>query len=97
VDHRSIPDQKVGAERTPIGHLPRENDLEIGGSDVSLTDLALLLDVDPEEWMAEVGRSGKFLSNFSERLPRAIQSEHEALTRRLRVPGMAAWSEGGGS
>jgi len=45
------------------------------------------LDVDPEEWMNEVERSGKFLATFSERLPKAIQLEHEALTRRLRVPG----------
>jgi phosphoenolpyruvate carboxykinase (GTP) len=83
-------DQKVGVERSPIGYLPREDDLELGGSDVSSTDLALLLDVDPEEWIDEIERSGKFLASFGERLPKAIQLEHEALARRLRLPGGVA-------
>jgi phosphoenolpyruvate carboxykinase (GTP) len=76
-------DKEVYAQRTPIGYIPNEDDLEIGGSNVSLSALAELLDVDPKVWLEEANRNEAFLAKFASRLPRALQEEHQALMQRL--------------
>jgi phosphoenolpyruvate carboxykinase (GTP) len=76
-------DENVGAERTPIGYVPYEDDLDIGGAGISLTAVGLLLDVDPELWLEETKRSEAFLGKFADRLPPALRDEHRALVQRL--------------
>ncbi len=71
------------AERTPIGFLPHERDLDLGGSGVFQDDLTKLLEVDREEWLREATRTGTFLTKVGPRLPVALRAEHEGLLRRL--------------
>jgi phosphoenolpyruvate carboxykinase (GTP) len=71
------------AERTPIGFLPHDFDLDLGGSGVQQDDVAKLLHVDPEEWRREAARTDAFLTRVGPRLPMALRAEHEALLRRL--------------
>jgi phosphoenolpyruvate carboxykinase (GTP) len=76
-------DDDVGAECTPIGYIPYEDDIDIGGADISLTDVGMLLDVDPESWLDETKRNGAFLARLGDRLPSALHEEHTALIQRL--------------
>jgi phosphoenolpyruvate carboxykinase (GTP) len=74
---------EVTAQRTPIGYVPYEDDLEIGGSDISLTNLEELLDVDAPVWLEETRRSEDFLAKFGDRLPPALRTEQQELVQRL--------------
>jgi phosphoenolpyruvate carboxykinase (GTP) len=76
-------DGEVEALRTPIGYVPHEDDLDIGGSDISLTNLEELLDVDPVVWLGETRRSSLFLAQFGDRLPLALRTQHRELIERL--------------
>jgi len=75
----------VRAHRTPIGYLPFEDDLEVGGSNISLTDLAGLLDVDPAVWLEETRRSDAFFATFGDRLPLALRAQQRDLVQRLEA------------
>jgi phosphoenolpyruvate carboxykinase (GTP) len=76
-------DGEVEALRTPIGFVPHEDDLDIGGSDISLTNLEELLDIDPTVWLGETRRSSLFLAKFGERLPLALRAQHREFIERL--------------
>ena len=76
-------DGRVQAQPTPIGYVPFEDDLEIGGSDISLMDIEELLDVDASVWLEETRRSDDFLATFGDRLPPALRTEQRELVQRL--------------
>jgi phosphoenolpyruvate carboxykinase (GTP) len=73
----------VGARHAPIGYMPYEDDLDIGGSDISITDLEELLDVDPLIWLEEARRSDTFLAKFGDRLPLTLHTQQRELVQRL--------------
>jgi phosphoenolpyruvate carboxykinase (GTP) len=69
--------------RSPLGFLPRPDDLDLRGMALP-EELALrLLSVDHRAWLQESARSIAFLGRFGRRLPRGILLEHRALVRRL--------------
>ena len=78
-------EDRLTAETTPIGFVPHEDDLEIGGDEVSLANLELLLDVDTEAWLDEARRGEDFLAKFGDALPIEIRHQHGALVERLRA------------
>ena len=77
-------ENRVEANETPIGYLPNAKDLDISGLDISPETLGQLLQVDAEQWRAEIAEIGTYLESFGERLPPALakecQSIEEALT-----------------
>jgi phosphoenolpyruvate carboxykinase (GTP) len=68
----------AGAHDTAIGALPRPQDLNLKGLDITPAALNELLRVDPAQWRNEVGEFRKYLAQYGSRLP-------AALTQRLDV------------
>ena len=68
---------RAGAVETPIGYLPRPEDLDVSGLDVSAETLAQLLAVDPAQWRDEMNDLGAYFDTFGDRLPRRLKEEHQ--------------------
>ncbi len=73
------------AVETPIGYLPGRRELDVSGLDVSEEDLAELLRVDVDDWLAEVGGIRDYYRNFGERMPRELRAELDGLKQRLEA------------
>src|SRR5205814_10278465 len=73
----------VGAVDSPIGRLPRVDDLDTSGLDLTPDQLALLLTVDPEVWREEASLIPAAYQRFGQRLPRELWAQYEALVERL--------------
>ena len=81
------------AVRTPVGHVPTREALDLDGLDLSEADLATLLDVDVEVWTEEASRIPAFFETFGDRMPKTLWDQHKALEQRLssaRSASMAA-------
>jgi phosphoenolpyruvate carboxykinase (GTP) len=73
----------AGAHETAIGLVPSEGDLYTGGLDVPAEDLAAVLTVEPDEVRAQLPQVTEHLARFGDRLPAELQTQLEALERRL--------------
>ncbi len=71
------------AIETPIGYVPTEDAL--GADDLPIDGSALqeLLQVDHEEWKAEIPSINEHFNTFGDRLPKELLDELEALKQRL--------------
>ena len=72
-----------GAEETPIGNLPRVQDLNLDGLELSRGKLEALLYVDVESWGAEYESIGEYLASFGSRLPQALAREQQRIAAQL--------------
>ena len=75
-----------GAEETPIGNLPRAQDLNLAGLDLPRGKLEALLHVDIEGWLAEYESIGEYLASFGARMPAALLREHRRISALLAEP-----------
>ena len=71
------------ARETPIGNLPTEDALPTDGLDVPDEDLAALLQVDAEEWKAELSSIREHYAKFGDKLPPELAAQVDALEKRL--------------
>jgi phosphoenolpyruvate carboxykinase (GTP) len=78
-------DGRVHAKDTPIGRLPEAADLDTSGLGMPSADLATLLNVDVEGWLAEVPRIREYFGKFGDRLPDQLKTQTDALEQRLRA------------
>jgi len=69
---------------TPVGRLPGPEDLDVHGLDMAPANLAKLLSVDKEGWLAELPLINQFFDTFGDRLPRALKDEVARLEERLK-------------
>jgi len=69
---------------TPIGLVPTLDALDRRGLDLSDAALAMLLKVDPAEWVEAVTGQEDFLTKFGTRLPEPLRAEHARLARRIQ-------------
>jgi phosphoenolpyruvate carboxykinase (GTP) len=74
---------KVGAVETPIGLMPRSEDLDLAGLDIPAADLVELLRVDPVAWRAEITDIEKNFAQFGDKLPGRLRRQLEALRERV--------------
>jgi phosphoenolpyruvate carboxykinase (GTP) len=72
-----------GADETPIGNLPRVQDLNLAGLDLSRGKLEALLHVDIESWSAEYESIGEYLASYGARLPAALAREQQRIAAQL--------------
>ena len=70
---------------TPIGKLPAPESLDLAGLPVSQEDLADLLSVDVEGWLAEIPSIREHFAKFGARLPQGLNDELAALETRLKA------------
>ncbi len=76
-------DGKVGAVETPIGLLPRPEDLDLRGLDMPPENLRELLRVDVDAWRAEIPDIERHLAQFGDRLPQRLREQLWQLQARL--------------
>ena len=70
---------------TPIGRLPRPEDLDVRGLDISAANLAKLLSVDVDGWLAEVPLIREHFARFGTHLPQGLRDEVDRLEQRLKA------------
>ena len=73
---------EVDAVESPIGYLPKPEDIDLEGTDIDLDTLKGLLSIDKEAWTEEVKDQEAHLAKF-ERLPAEIKAQYEGLKQRL--------------
>jgi phosphoenolpyruvate carboxykinase (GTP) len=76
-------DDQVDAEETAIGYLPRPEDLNTEGLDISSETLRDILSVDPALWREEVTGIEEFYAKFGDKLPQALRNELNTLESKL--------------
>jgi phosphoenolpyruvate carboxykinase (GTP) len=77
--------EKVGAFKSPIGYIPRLEDLDMTGLDISKEIMEKLLSISKADWLAEIDDQKKFFNLFGKDLPHFIMDEHAALRERLKA------------
>jgi len=77
-------DGKVHAVDTPIGRLPEPADLDTKGLDLPAADIAKLLGVDVDGWLAEIPSIRGHFAKFGSHLPEGLNREVDELEDRLR-------------
>jgi len=76
---------QVPAADSPIGRLPRPEDLNLDGIDVPQADLDELFAIDPVSWMRETDLTEEFYRTFDGRVPAPLWAELAALRYRLKL------------
>ncbi len=74
---------RVTGRPTPIGILPRQEELDLQGLSLPHDDLAELLRVDPAAWKAEIPDIQKHFAQFGDRLPGRLAAQLQRLRERL--------------
>ncbi len=69
-------ENRVDAVETPIGYLPRAEDIDVEGLQMEANDMATLLSVDAAKWREEMNSIGEYLEEFGERVPQKLLQEH---------------------
>ncbi len=73
----------VPAVDSPIGRLPRVEDLNLDGLDIPAADLDELFSVDAEAWKTEADLTEAFYDTFGDKVPAALRAELASLRYRL--------------
>jgi phosphoenolpyruvate carboxykinase (GTP) len=73
----------AGGEETPVGTVPRPEDLETEGLNVSPEHLQDVLHVDPEDWRKELPAIKEHFARFGDRLPQPLRERLDDLEQRL--------------
>ena len=76
-------DGRAEAVETPIGHVPAPGALDTDGLDMTEEDLKAALDVDVEEWKAEIPQITEWFEKFGDSLPAVLWTELDGLKARL--------------
>jgi phosphoenolpyruvate carboxykinase (GTP) len=75
----------ANAVDTPIGRLPRPEDIDASGLDLPVVNLAKLLSVDVPGWLAEVPSINSFFDEIGDHLPAELRNQVAQLERRLKA------------
>ncbi len=73
----------VDAMETPIGFVPKAEDINIEGLDITVDTVRDLLDVDAELWKEELAGIDEFYKQIGDRVPTELYDELNALKARL--------------
>lgn len=77
-------EDKVEAVETPIGYVPKAEDINIEGLDgVTVDTIRDLLSIDTESWKADVLNILAFYNQVGNHVPKEMYEELAALTARL--------------
>ncbi|OGF16913.1 MAG: phosphoenolpyruvate carboxykinase [Candidatus Eisenbacteria bacterium RBG_16_71_46] len=75
---------------TPIGRLPAPGAIDLSGLRIQDAQMAELLRVDVEGWIAELPAIRKHYERFGSKLPRGLRDELGALEQRLQAAAVGA-------
>ncbi|HVV14007.1 phosphoenolpyruvate carboxykinase (GTP) [Amycolatopsis sp.] len=74
---------KAGAVETPVGFVPRAEDLDVEGLAEPLEDIQAALDVNAEEWRQEIPLIEEWFDKIGDKVPSTLRDELDALKSRL--------------
>ena len=74
---------KVDADLTPIGYVPKVDDIELTGLNIDKKTLADLLSVDKKLWLEDCKGIHEFYAQVGDRVPAALYDELKNLEERL--------------
>ncbi|MGM9637421.1 MAG: phosphoenolpyruvate carboxykinase (GTP) [Eubacteriales bacterium] len=74
---------KVDAVESPIGYLPKPEDINIEGLDLTQETLKDLLSVDVDSWKADIANIKEFYALIGDHVPAELYEELAALEKRL--------------
>ncbi len=74
---------KVDAEETPIGYVPKAEDINLEGLDFSIDTLKSILEVDRDLWSKEAEGIEEFYAKFGDKLPAELKNQLASLKKRL--------------
>ena len=75
---------EVDAVETPIGFVPKAEDINIEGLDIDLDTVKGLLEVDKDLWRAEAEGIDEFYKSIGNRVPKELWDEYENLKNNLK-------------
>jgi phosphoenolpyruvate carboxykinase (GTP) len=78
-------DDEAEARETAVGLLPTVDSLDLTGLDLPAEALHAVLDVDLDEWRAEIPMIREFFEEFGDRLPAELREALDGLERRLHA------------
>jgi phosphoenolpyruvate carboxykinase (GTP) len=74
---------RAQGKETPIGILPRPEDIDLKGLALSNEVLQQLLDLDKSAWHAEIDDIGKYLESYGSRTPAQLKKTHQQVKAAL--------------
>ena len=75
---------KADAVETPIGYVPKAEDINLEGLDFSIDTLKGILEVDNDLWVQETAEIEEFYKKFGDKVPAALKEQLEMLKSRLK-------------
>jgi phosphoenolpyruvate carboxykinase (GTP) len=75
----------VDAVETPIGYVPKPEDINIEGLNITIDTIKELLKIDIEKWQEEVKGIEEFYKKFGERLPEELIKQLEILKQNIII------------
>ena len=76
-------DGKAEGVESPIGWLPKPEDISVEGLDMTVDDIAALLEVDVDLWKQEADGIQEFFAKFGDKLPAEMTAQLETLRKNL--------------
>ncbi len=77
-------DDAVDAVETPVGYVPKPEDINVDGlKDVTIDTIKELLKIDTESWKEDVKNIREFYALVGDRVPAELHAELDALEKRL--------------
>lgn len=76
-------EKRVDAVESPIGYLPKLEDIDCTGLDLNKDTVEQLLTVNLEQWRIEMRHIREYLDEFGERVPEQLLAEHDKITQSL--------------
>jgi len=76
-------DGTVGAIKTPLGYVPKYEDIETEGLNLSRERWSKLFSINKKEWEEELEAQKAFFDKFGQKLPKELTKERTALKKRL--------------
>ena len=76
---------EIDADLSPIGYLPKPEDINIEGLDIGTDTVKELLSVDRASWLEDIGNIRDFYALVGERVPAELHKELNELEARLKA------------
>ena len=83
MDHRPLRRGHGGAAETPVGFIPRPEDFDLTGLDVSRETMRELFSIKPEEWKKELETQTEFFKTLGKDMPPELIAQHDKLAEKF--------------